>query len=55
VITPAKDYFLNSQQGASLFRVCFGGIEPADASFAAKEFDRACERTALGSESSSLV
>jgi DNA-binding transcriptional MocR family regulator len=54
-IAPAKDYFLNSEQGASFFRICFAGIEPKDASFVSKVFDRACERTLLGSESGSLV
>jgi DNA-binding transcriptional MocR family regulator len=54
-ISPANDYFLNPQLGASFFRICFGAIEPEDASFVAKALDRACERTALGSSGSSLV
>ncbi len=55
MIAPAKDYFLNPLQGASCFRICFGGVEPEDAPFVARVLERACERTALGSESSSLV
>jgi DNA-binding transcriptional MocR family regulator len=55
VIAPANDYFLNPQQGSSCFRICFGGVEPSDAAFVAKAFERACERTALGSGGSSLI
>jgi DNA-binding transcriptional MocR family regulator len=54
-IAPARDYFLDPRQGASRFRMCFGGIEPEDAPIIAKALARACERTALVEESAQLV
>lgn len=53
-INPGRDYFLDPHSGASAFRICFGGIEPTDASTVVKALDRACERT-IGSGRSSLA
>jgi GntR family transcriptional regulator/MocR family aminotransferase len=55
MIAPAKDYFLNPHEGDSYFRICFGGVEPEEAPFVAKVLERACERTALGSNKNSLL
>lgn len=51
-ISPGRDYFLAALQGASAFRICFGGIEPADAPTVVKALDRACERAIRAGRSS---
>ncbi|MBN1662388.1 MAG: PLP-dependent aminotransferase family protein [Deltaproteobacteria bacterium] len=55
LIAPARDYFLNPRQKDAFFRMCFGGIEPADAPFVVSALNRACERTALAAQSAPLV
>ncbi len=54
-VSPGRDYHLDPADGASSFRIGFGGLEPEDAPLLARTLERACERAAIGSERVSIV